>query len=148
MRTLFDPARRAAIVRRIEALRPDSQRRWGRMSAPQMVAHLTDQMHHTLGDYPCDPVPSLLRMAPLRYLAIYWMPWPRGRVQGPPGAFLRQPTVWEADRAGLVELVERFGAREPRGDWPEHALFGRMSGRDWGVFCHKHFHHHLTQFGV
>lgn len=113
-----------------------------------MVAHLTDQMHHCLGDYPCTPVRSVLRLAPVRYLCIYWITWPKGRIQGPPDAFLRAPTSWEADLSGLRELVERFGARDPRGKWPEHALFGPMTGRDWGVFCHKHLDHHLSQFGA
>ena len=30
---------------------------------------------------------------------------------------------------------------------PDHALFGRMSGKDWGFFCYKHFDFHLQQFG-
>lgn len=148
MKTLFDPVHRAEVVRRIEILRAYSERRWGRMTAPQMVAHLTEQMHHCLGDHPCTPVPGLLRLAAVRYLSIYWFPWPKGRIKGPPDAFLRQPTTWEADRTALLELVERFGERDPDGDWPEHGLFGRMSGKDWGFFCYKHFHHHLSQFGV
>lgn len=117
------------------------------MTAPQMVAHLTDQMHHTLGDYPCTPVRGPLRNPLAKYVAIYWMPWPRGRLKGPPDAFLRQPTVWEADQRSLLELVNRFGAGNPDDQWPNHALFGRMTGRDWGFFCYKHFNHHLTQFG-
>jgi hypothetical protein len=96
----------------------------------------------------CTPVRGLLRSALVRHLAIYWVPWPRGRVQGPPDAFVTQPTEWEADHRALLELVRRFGARSPAGEWPEHALFGPMTGKDWGVFCYKHFNHHLTQFGV
>lgn len=146
--SLFDPARHEEVVSRLRALTPDSARRWGRMTAPQMVTHLTDQMTHTLGDVPCTPVPSVLRLPPAKYLAIYVIPWPRGRITGPPDAFVTQPGEWEADRTRLVDLVDRFVALGPEGAWPRHALFGPMSGRDWGVFCYKHFNHHLTQFGV
>ena len=146
-RTLFDPAHRQAIVARIRRLEPETPRRWGRMTAPQMVAHLRDQMSHCLGDRPCTPVASLLRFSLLRHASIYWVPWPKGRVQGPPGAFVTQPGTWAADVENLLDLVARFGAREPRGPWPNHALFGKMTGVDWGVLCHKHFDHHLRQFG-
>ena len=84
----------------------------------------------------------------VRYASIYLMPWPKGRIKGSREAFLTQPTAWEADVAALEGLVQRFVARGPGARWPEHALMGPMSGRDWGVFVHKHFDHHLRQFGV
>lgn len=148
MRTMFDPATHGEVLNRIRRLRPDAQRRFGRMTAPQMVAHLTDQMHHTLGDASVQPQPGLLRLGPVRHAVIYWLPWPKGRVNGPPEAFVTQPAEWEADIATLIGLVDRFVARGPGGQWPEHAFFGPMTGKDWGVFCHKHFNHHLSQFGV
>lgn len=76
------------------------------------------------------------------------MPWPKGRIQGPREAFVTQPTSWDADVAGLEQLLARFAEREAQGDWPDHALFGRMRGSGWGVFVHKHFDHHLRQFGA
>jgi hypothetical protein len=114
-----------------------------------MVAHLTDQMYHCLGDRPCAPLTGLriLRWPGVRYLSIYWLPWPRGRVKGPPDAFVTKPGAWESDLETLLGLVSRFAARGPGGAWPEHALFGPMTGADWGFFCHKHFDHHLRQFG-
>ncbi len=146
-RTMFDEATRREVIARIRGLTPDTPRRWGRMTAPRMVAHLTDQMTHCLGDVPCRPVPGILRWALLRHAAIYWIPWPKGRLQGPPDAFVTEPGVWESDVARLVSLLERFGAGDPAGAWPDHALFGPMRGSDWGFFCYKHFDHHLRQFG-
>ncbi len=144
---MFDPSARREIQDRLRILRPDSPRRWGRMDAPRMVAHLCDQMRHTLGDTACRPQRSWLRLPLLRHAAIYLLPWPRGRIQGPPDAFSTAPAEWESDVEALDALLERFAARDPHGDWPPHALFGAMSGRDWGVFCYRHFDHHLRQFG-
>ena len=148
MPSLFDSEVRARVVARLDRLTPSSERRWGRMTAPEMVAHLTDQMGHTLGDVPVEAHGGPLSWAPIRYLSIYVVPWPRGKVRGPAEAFVSRPGEWNADLERLRSLVERFGSRDPRGDWPDHLLFGRMSGRDWGYFCHKHFDHHLRQFGV
>ena len=75
-------------------------------------------------------------------------PWPRGRVQGPPEAFLTQPTSWPEDLAVFEALVQRFIDSETRADWPEHAIFGSMTRQSWGRFCHRHFDYHLRQFGA
>jgi len=104
-------------------------------------------MRHALGDVTPAPVAGPLRLPLARWLAIYWIPWPRGRIQGPPDAFVTPPAEWGRDVDTLVGFVERFAARDAEARWPDHALFGRMSGRDWGTFCHKHFDHHLRQFG-
>jgi hypothetical protein len=147
-RSMFDPSCREVMRSRLRALRADAPRRWGRMTAPQMVAHLTDQMHHALEDTPVALRRGILRLAPVRYASIYLVPWPKGRIKGPPEAFVTQPTTWDADVAALEALLERFASRGPGERWPEHALLGRMSGADWGVFVHKHFDHHLRQFGA
>ncbi len=147
MRSMFDTACRSELLGRLRRMSPQARARWGRMTAPQMVMHLSDQMRHTLGDRPCERRPSRLSWPIVRWLAIHWLPWPKGRIQGPPEAFSTPPSHWEADLASLEALVERFGASQQVKDWPEHALFGTMSVRDWGVFCYRHFDHHLRQFG-
>ena len=144
---MFDPTTRESLVRRIRALTPDTPRAWGRMTAPEMIAHLTDQMSHTLGDVSTTPIRDFRRWPGIKYLAIHVVPWPKGRVVGPPEAFVTKPADWTNDVNNLVALVERFGALDPNGRWALHAIFGDMTGRDWGVFCHKHFDHHLRQFG-
>ena len=146
--SMFDPRVRSAVAERIGALTPDAPRRWGKMTAPEMIAHLTDQMRHTLELSPVAARPGPMRWPPVRWALIYLIPWPRGRAQGPPEAFLTRPRSWPEDIAELQSLLERFAARGERSDWPDHALFGRMTGKDWGVFVYKHFDHHLRQFGV
>ncbi len=147
MRSLLIADHRQALLVRFRQLRPEAPARWGRMNAPRMLAHLTDQMRHTLGDATAAPVAGPLRWPIIKHAALYWLPWPRGRVQGPPEAFLSAPTSWAADLATFEFLVERFVADEDRTDWPEHAFFGPMTRRSWGHFCHRHFDHHLRQFG-
>jgi hypothetical protein len=147
-RSILDVGAREVIVERLRKLTPDSQRRWGTMTAAQMIAHLTDQMTHTLGDVRAEPRPGLLRWAPVRWASIYLLPWPKGRVKGPPEAFVTKPASWEADVNRLIGLLERFTMSDERALCSEHALFGPMSRRDWGVFVHKHFDYHLRQFGA
>jgi hypothetical protein len=147
MKTMCDAATRTEMIGRLRSLTPDTERVWGTMTAAQMIAHLTDQMRHMLGDVKANAVPGIRRTALVRYLAIYWVPWPKGRIKGPVDAFVTKPVSWQQDLDTLIALVERIGQRSPEGIWSEHAFFGPMTGHDWCYFCHKHFDHHLRQFG-
>ena len=146
--SMFDEACRKQMIARLRSLTPESQRLWGRMTAPQMIAHLSDQMLHCVGEGAPQPRPGVLRWPPVRFAAIYLLHWPKGQIKGPPEAFATKPTSWEQDVAGLESLIERFAARDLSESWPDHALFGHMTGRRWAVFVHKHFDHHFRQFGV
>jgi len=147
MRSLLDPDHRRQLLGRFRSLEPAAPPRWGRMTAPHMLAHLSDQMRHTLGDARAAPRAGPLRWPIVKQAVLYWLPWPKGRVQGPPEAFVSRPTAWDADLAAFEALVARF-VRDERAEWPGHALFGPMSRRAWGYFCHRHFDYHLRQFGV
>ena len=52
------------------------------------------------------------------------------------------------DLATLEGLIARFVADETRTVWPSHAFFGGRSRCGWGCFSHRHFDHHLRQFGA
>lgn len=146
--TLFDPKDRQQILDRVSSLTPESRRRWGRMNATQAVVHMADQLQMALGKIPSGRPRGPLRFAPLRWLSIHLIPWPRGRVKAPRELFTTAPGEFEADLRELRDLVARFAAADPNVEWPEHPLFGRLSGRDWGVLAWRHMDHHLTQFGV
>ncbi len=148
MPTMFDETARVSIVKRLRVLRPDAERRWGTMTAPQMVAHLYDQMTHTLGDAAVEDMPGWMHNPLIKNIAIYVLPWPKGRIKGPAGAFITKPAEWSADVARLEAQLQRLAAMRDQSQWPDHPKFGAMNGRDWGCFCYRHFNHHLTQFGV
>ena len=79
MRTLARARDTADVLQRLRTLRPDSARRWGRMSAHQMVCHVADAFRMALGDKPVSPVRGLVPALVLRWGALYApVPWPRG----------------------------------------------------------------------
>jgi hypothetical protein len=145
---MFDLEVRIVFQRRIRSLTPDAQRRWGKMTASQMVCHLADQLRIALGLLPTQPIGGVLRYSPMKQLVIDVLPWPKGRIQGPPEAFTSTPDRWEDDVAALLGLLDAFGGRGEQETWAPHPNFGRMSGALWGRLTCRHFDHHLTQFGV
>ena len=120
----------------------------GQLSVDRMVAHVSDQLRMSLGEIPTRARRSPLRYAPLKQLIIYWLPWPKGKARAPDEAFTTAPAAWGDDLRTLGALIRRFAERDPRGSWPAHPLFGRMSGRAWGVLAQRHLDHHLRQFGT
>ncbi len=148
MPTLHDDSDRRAIIARIDRLGPASERRWGRMERSALLPHLADQLRMALGDVPVVRARGPLRFALARYLVIHVLPWPRGRAKAPAEAFTTGATTWDADRAALLDLIDRFASR-PAGELaPLNPVFGRLTGRDWGVLSYRHLDHHLRQFGV
>ena len=144
--TIYDRAQRDALAQRLDALPHDRLPRWGKMNAPQMVAHLLEAYRMPSGAL---AIPR--RTVPLRplikWLMLYVLPFPNGA----PTAremLSRKPTTWDADVTALRACIiasERPAAGTPVGD---HPIFGTMSVGDWGVVLHKHTDHHLRQFGV
>jgi hypothetical protein len=141
----------AEILRRLRAVRPDSARRWGRMTAHQMVCHLTDSCRMALGEKPVRPVTSLMQRTVVKWIALYLpVPWPAGLLTRPeidqehggtcPGDF-------DADLAELERLMTRM-ATQDRFDCPSHPIFGRMSRANWLRWGYLHADHHFRQFGV
>ncbi len=148
MPTLADPAARAAIVARVNALSPDARPQWGKMNAPQMLAHCADALRMAYGDVICASKNSaLLSNAIMKRLIIGPLPWPKGAPTAKE-LLARAPSEWGAERGELISLVERFDRERTRTSWPDHPAFGRLNGRLWGKLAYKHLDHHLTQFGV
>lgn len=149
MRTIFDDIERKRLLRRLDALAPDSSPRWGRMNASQMVCHLTDAINSSFATSPHIPASGPLTWPPLKQLIIYLLPWPRGKLQSPPDLLVTQPMTWEHDTSQFRCALERVAARGRSDiDWPSSDVFGTLSRRDWGALLRTHINHHFQQFGV
>ena len=51
MKNLFDREQAAELTERIERLRPDSPRQWGKMTPAQAMAHCAAAMEWAVGDH-------------------------------------------------------------------------------------------------
>ncbi len=134
---------------RLARLNADAQPRWGRMTAAEMVAHLSQSVRLALGELPITTPPGALRFTPLRQIVIHWLPFPKGTAA--PRELHGAPLHgWVDSLAELDALTERLVARaaEPSHQWPVHPYFGRLSRKEWGVLGYRHMDHHLRQFGV
>ena len=152
MRTLARQRDKEELIGRLRALRPDSVRRWGRMSVHQMVCHVCDGFRMGTGEKPVRSVTSPFRRTMLKWFALYApVPWPRGIPTRPEIDQARlgtTPVEFAADVAQLEVLLDQVTAQPRNFDWHEHPLLGSMSEAAWLRWGYLHVDHHLRQFGV
>ena len=138
------------LIERIDALRLDSLRQWGKMSAGQVLVHCADQLRVSRGDKPVTSVriPGLLKPL-VKWLVVTrlkeFKPGMRTMKELDSEAGMTAPTTFEADQKALLELLEPSHYSAAR---VEHPLFGHLTAREFGEVSAKHLDHHLRQFGV
>ncbi len=155
MKTLARQRDRDEILRRLRTVRADSPRRWGRMTAHQMICHVGDACRMATGEYVVSPATGLPQRTVIKWIALYlpvnWPPDIQTRPeidQVASGGTV--PGDFAADLARAEALVQAFVARAGTGtvDWPRHPIFGRLSQAAWMRWGYLHLDHHLRQFGL
>jgi hypothetical protein len=149
-RSLETPGTVEELITRIGRLEPDSARRWGAMTAPQMLCHLSDSFLVVLAEREASRVDNWWSRHVIKWLALHTsVPWPHGVPTRPEIDPLRsgtRPAEFARDRARVVELLQRFvqpGSRRAR-----HPAFGAMTRDEWLLWGYGHVDHHLRQFGL
>jgi hypothetical protein len=152
MKTVADPEVLGALVRRLSALQPHTPRRWGTMTASEMLCHLGDAEEMVLRTRPrLKPVP--IRRRALVKAFFLWTPvrFPHGVPTNPmhdPRADGTKPSEFARDLARAIAGLEAIASASPASLEPVHGMFGRMTVTDWRRWAWKHTDHHLRQFGV
>jgi len=152
VKTLLNQKDEEEILFRLEKIHPASSRRWGKMSAHQMVRHLNDGFELYMGRLtvrdPGFPYPSRI----LKFGSL-WVPisWPRG-FRTPPELDQQRKNVapgeFERDIDELKRLVNEFSRKARDFQWPSHPYLGKMSEVEWMRLGYLHTDHHLRQFGA
>jgi hypothetical protein len=151
MKTLAREQDRVEILRRLRAVRPESVRRWGRMSAHQMICHCSDAFRMLVDQKPVSMATGFPQRTVIKWIALYGpLPWPAGILTRPEidqecGG--TKPMEFDADVAGLEALVDRVIGQIGALDGRVHPIFGRLSEAAWLRWCYLHMDHHLRQFG-
>ncbi len=137
------------LVARLEALRPDSPRRWGTLTPGEMLCHLGD----AAGSVVNQPERRRPRRRPLvKWVGLYsGIPWPHG-VKAPadvdPRANGTRPGDFEWDRRRAIETLCALATAPADSFRRTHSIFGAMTPRDWHRWAYRHTDYHLKQFGL
>ncbi len=146
--SLFDPAGLRTMLARLDALRADSKRQWGKMDVAQMLAHCQQPLRVALGELKLKRMLIGIlfgRLAKKKLLAP--KPWKPGMPTAPEFKIV-DARDFAREKAALRALVERFGQGGPAALTKQpHPFFGPLTVEEWQALQWRHLDHHLRQFG-
>ena len=149
MAELHDAQCKADILRRLKTLRPDAERRWGKMSVAQMLWHVNEAMEGALGHIEVEAMklPIPLPRPVLKFIVLNF-PWGKGAPTLKRWVPQHDRYDFAAEHARCCRLVDELSAKPLDDAWPDSPTLGRMHGRDVSRLHAKHLNHHLAQFGA
>jgi hypothetical protein len=148
MKNLFEPTTVEEVFSRIERLRADSPRQWGKMDVAQMLAHCSAALEMASGKVVAKRTLLGRIIGPrVRHLLTNEKPMPRN---SPTAKELRVGSCdLERERSRLRECVRQFyEGGESQCTTHPHPFFGPITPIEWSTGMYKHLDHHLRQFGV
>jgi len=151
MKNLFDATVTDQVKSRLGQLGPQSERRWGKMTAAQMLAHCSVSMQWAVGEVVPEKGPLPLRLMGRLVKPMVFRNDDPMRKNSPTARSLivadERDLGKERDR--LVGLIDKFAAGGAEGCTRNpHSFFGKMTPEEWAILTYKHLDHHLRQFGV
>jgi hypothetical protein len=150
VKTLDKVIDRNEVLDRLSLVHADSQGRWGRMSAHQMICHLSDSFRAALGEREISQSTTLFKRTIYKWTAL-WVPfrWPHGiktRPEMDQHEGGTKPEEFASDVEKLKILLGRFCSSKP--EFAPHATMGQMSKSERVRHAYLHVDHHLRQFGA
>lgn len=148
MKTILDPSDLHNVQSRIRLLTPESQKKWGKMTAVEMLHHCTQQLRLALGEIEAPAQgPSFLRTSLGKWISLSSIPWPKGSPTPKEMNMKKNPVSameFESARVQLLHYIDKVCSAPTL---HSHPFFGKLSQKEWGRLIYKHLDHHLKQFG-
>ena len=150
MKTLLNVSDREELLKRASVLKPDSPRQWGKMTASQMICHLTDSFRSAFGEKHASSSTNWFKRSIYKWIALN-MPfeWPHGvktRPEMDQQLGGTKPLEFAKDVAEFRVFFERFCTTET--NFAPHPMFGLMTHAERMRWAYLHIDHHFRQFGV
>lgn len=150
MKNLLNTPDIESLIARIAGLSPEQSRKWGTMTAGQVVPHMTDPLRVALGERQAGAIPSIFSAPVFSDFVVWVMPWPKGAPTAPEfihGQKGTPPEGFERDKQALLLAIHRFREHAETTTFAANPVFGKLSNRAWGRLMWRHIDHHLRQFG-
>ncbi len=145
---LYNEADVKNILERLEKLRPDSKRQWGKMSIGQMLYHCNVSLETAMGlNFPKRKFIGRIFGTVLKWKFLDQKPM----VKNSPTEDLyvsEGDYDFEKEKQRAIQLVKTFYENGPeKCTTHPHSYFGQLKPEEWAVLKWKHYDHHLRQFG-
>ena len=151
MQNVFDAQDAQEYINRINNLTPETQRKWGKMSVDQVLAHLNVAYDLTFTPEKF-PKPNFIAKFLLSKFVkpkiTNEIPYKQS-LPTSPVFIIADERNFEEEKTkliGNIHRVQQLGREAFEGK--ENINFGKMTAQCWNNMFAKHLNHHLDQFGV
>jgi len=151
MKNLFDAAMANQIQTRLQKLEPQSERRWGKMTPAQMLAHCAVGMQWAVDEVVPEkgPLPTRLLGRLVKPMVFRNDDPLRENSPTAKSLIISDERDFGKERQRLSGLIDKFAAGGAAGCTKHpHTFFGKLTPQQWAILMYKHLDHHLRQFGV
>ena len=145
MYNFFDSNQYVKMRQRVEHLKPNAQRMWGKMDVSQMMAHCSLQIETALGKTTRPDVGTFFTKYIVRRVLPFLTKIPMGTKSGA-GLIVKDDRNFDIEKKRLLDNIEQAFLNSNKGNWHPHIAFGKLSGKEWGHLIPLHLDHHLRQF--
>jgi hypothetical protein len=146
IKNLFEPAVKQDIITRINQLTAQSQGKWGKMDAAQMLAHCQMPLGVAVGKHKLKGGFFLRLIGPLFKSQLYNDKPFKQNLPTDNSFKIADARDFEKEKQDLVLMINDF-SETTMSDEP-HPFFGKLTKEQWSRGTWKHLDHHLQQFGV
>ena len=151
MQNVFDAKDAQEYINRINNLTPETQRKWGKMSVDQVLAHLNVAYDLTFTPEKFPKPNFIAKFLLLKFVKpkiTNEIPY-KPSLPTSPAFIIADERNFEEEKAkliGNIQRVQQLGREAFEGK--ENINFGKMTAQGWNNMFAKHLNHHLEQFGV
>lgn len=151
MQNVFDAKDAQDYINRINNLTPETQRKWGKMSVDQVLAHLNVAYDLTFTPEKFPKPNFIAKFLLSRFVKpkiTNEIPYKQS-LPTSPAFIIADERNFEEEKAkliGNIQRVQQLGREAFEGK--ENINFGKMTAQCWNNMFAKHLNHHLDQFGV
>ena len=151
MQNVFDAKDAQEYINRINNLTPKTQRKWGKMSVDQVLAHLNVAYDLTFTPEKFPKPNFIAKFLLSRFVKpkiTNEIPYKQS-LPTSPAFIIADERNFEEEKAkliGNIQRVQQLGREAFEGK--ENINFGKMTAQCWNNMFAKHLNHHLEQFGV
>ncbi|MEO6286217.1 MAG: DUF1569 domain-containing protein [Dyadobacter sp.] len=150
MQNIFLPETVAQLTERIAVLQPETKQLWGKMNAPQMLAHCN--VAYEMAFENIHPKPNILMRLLVQIFAKSTVcgdkPYVKSQ-QTAPAFVITGDKDFELEKSRLIGYLKKTAELgEQHFNGKESLSFGKLTSTEWNTMFYKHLNHHLTQFGV
>ncbi len=150
MKNIFDLKETEEIISRINSLTANTQRKWGKMSVSQMLAHLNisyELIYENKHPKPNAFMKLVLKLI-VKKMVLGTKPY-KHNGQTAPAFIIKEEKNFEEEKNRLINFIHKTQELgEAYFDKKESHSFGILTISEWNNMLYKHLNHHLIQFGV